>query len=495
VNLDQSEAALQQQNRMNRDLQQSLLGARMLPFKQISERMQRIVRQTARELKKSVELVIDGEDTEIDRSVLDKLGAPLEHLLRNAVAHGIEAPSERRANGKPDAGMITLKVRQENDEIHMVVSDDGAGINLQRVKEKAIKNKLLDANAEVSEQVLMSIIFESGFSTADKVSQISGRGVGLDVVRNDVSGLGGRVDLDSEFGKGSVFNVHLPVTLSVTQVLVVRSGDTIYALPVAMIEQAQKIKRLDLINAYKAGEIKWADKQYPLHYLSKLLDHQEHQPEDHAYVSVLLLRSAAHNIALHVDEVIGNQEAVMKPIGAQLARVPGMVGATVAGDGSIVLIINPVQLANRELLAVGSVVVKATKAKAPKLVAKRRILVVDDSLTMRKVLGRLLEREGFEVLVAKDGMDAMQLLQEVTPDAILTDIEMPRMDGFGLARNIRDDARTANTPLIMISSRTADKHQSLAREIGVDAFFGKPVQDDELISKVNELLASKRILH
>jgi chemosensory pili system protein ChpA (sensor histidine kinase/response regulator) len=495
ANLDQSEAALQQQNRMNRDLQQSLLGARMLPFKQISERMQRIVRQAARELKKSVDLVIDGENTEIDRSVLDRLGAPLEHLLRNAVAHGIEAPSERRANGKPDTGTITLKVRQENDEIHITVSDDGAGINLQKVKEKAIKNKLLDKNADITEQALMSIIFETGFSTADKISQISGRGVGLDVVRNDVSGLGGRVDLNSEFGKGSTFNVQLPVTLSVTQVLVVRSGDAIYALPVAMIEQAQKIKRLDLINAYKAGEIQWADKQYSLHYLSKLLDHQEHQPEDHAYVSVLLLRSASYNIALHVDEVIGNQEAVMKPIGVQLARVPGIVGATVAGDGSIVLIINPVQLANREVLAVGSVVVKATKAKAPKTVAKRRILVVDDSLTMRKVLGRLLEREGFEVLVAKDGMDAMQLLQETTPDAILTDIEMPRMDGFGLARNIRDDTRTANTPLIMISSRTADKHQNLAREIGVDAFFGKPVQDNELISKVNELLASKRVLH
>ncbi len=386
-------------------------------------------------------------------------------------------------------------MRQENDEISIIVSDDGAGINLQRVRERAIKHNMLDADAEVGEQALMSLIFEPGFSTAERVSQIAGRGIGLDVVRNDVSGLGGRVDLNSEFGKGTTFNVHLPVTLSVAHVLAVRSGHEIYALPVAMIEQAQKIKRLDLINAYKAGEIKWSDKQYPLHYLSKLLDHQEHQPEDHAYISVLLLRSGSYSIALHVDEVIGNQEVVMKPIGAQLARVPGIVGATVAGDGSIVLIINPVQLANREDLAVGSVVVKIAKAKPPKMVAKQRILVVDDSLTMRKVLGRLLEREGFEVMVAKDGMDAMQLLQETTPDAILTDIEMPRMDGFGLARNIRDDVRTANTPLIMISSRTADKHQNLAKEIGVDAFFGKPVQDDDLIGKINELLASGRVLH
>ena len=495
ASLDQSEAALQQQNRMNRDLQQSLLGVRMLPFKQISERLQRIVRQTSRELKKSVNLIIDGEDTEIDRSVLDRLGAPLEHLLRNAVAHGIEMPAERSKYSKKTEGTITLKIRQENDEINIIVSDDGAGVNLQRVKEKAIKNKLIDAKVDVSEQALMSLIFETGFSTAEKVSQISGRGVGLDVVRNDISGLGGRVDLNSEYGKGTTFSVHLPVTLSVTQVLVVRSGDSVYALPVGMIEQAQKIKRLDLINAYKAGEIKWADKQYPLHYLSKLLDHQEHQPEDHAYVSVLLLRSSSHNIALHIDEVIGNQEAVMKPIGVQLARVPGMVGATVAGDGRVVLIINPVQLANRDLLAVGSVVVKKSKVKAPEVKVKSRILVVDDSLTMRKVLGRLLEREGFEVLVAKDGMDAMQLLQETTPDAILTDIEMPRMDGFALARNIRDDARTATTPLIMISSRTADKHQNLAKEIGVDGFFGKPVQDEELITKVNELLAARQILN
>lgn len=494
-NLDQSEAALQQQNRMNRDLQQSLLSARMLPFKQISERMQRIVRQTARELKKSVDLVIEGEATEIDRSVLDKLGAPLEHLLRNAVAHGIETPAERRKIGKPDVGVITLKISQANDEINIIVNDDGAGINLKRIRDKAIKNNILSPDAEISEQALMSLIFETGFSTADKVSQISGRGVGMDVVRNDVSGLGGRVDLDSEFGKGTTFNVQLPVTLSVTQVLAVRSGDTIYALPVTMIQQAQKIKRLDLIEAYKAGEIVWADNKYPLHYLSKLLQHQDHQPEDHAYVSVLLLRSAQHNIALHVDEVIGNQEAVMKPIGAQLARVPGIVGATVAGDGRVILIINPVQLANLESLAAGSVVVKAPKTKAAKVAVKRRVLVVDDSLTMRKVLARLLEREGFEVLVAKDGLDAMQLLQETTPDAILTDIEMPRMDGFGLARNIRDDVRTVDTPLIMISSRTADKHQNLAKDIGVDAFFGKPVQDDELINKVNELINSKRVLH
>ena len=213
--------------------------------------------------------------------------------------------------------------------------------------------------------------------------------------------------------------------------------------------------------------------------------------EDGTYTSLLLLRSGAYNIALHIDEVIGNQEVVMKPIGVQLVRVPGIVGATVTGDGSIVLIINPVQIANREILSAGNVSVKSVK-RAEKVVAKVRALVVDDSLTMRKVLGRLLEREGYEVLVAKDGMDAMQLLQETTPDIILTDIEMPRMDGFGLARNIRDDARTKDTPLIMISSRTADKHRNMAREIGVNAFFGKPVSDDDLIESMKELLQNRK---
>jgi len=486
----QTEAALQQQNRMNRDLQQGLLGVRMLPFKQISERLQRIVRQTARELKKSADLEIIGDATEIDRSMLDKLSAPLEHLLRNAVAHGIESPSERRKRNKPEMGTIKLRVQQQNDEISISVADDGAGVNLEKVKEKAIKNNLIDKDAHPTEQALLSVIFEPGFSTAERASQIAGRGVGLDVVRNEISGLGGRVDLTSEPGNGATFDIHLPVTLSVAQVLMVRSGNNHFAVPVAMIEHAQKIKRADLIEAYKQGQIRWADKQYPLHYLSKLLDHQEHQPEDHPYVSVLLLRSGTYHLALHVDEVIGNQEVVMKPIGPQLARVPGITGATVAGDGQIVLIINPVQIANREILSAGNVMVKAKVAETPMELVKLRALVVDDSLTMRKVLGRLLERAGFEVMTAKDGMDAMQLLQDSVPDVILTDIEMPRMDGFGLSRNIRDDVRTAKTPLIMISSRTADKHQNAAREIGVDAFFGKPVQDEELINKINELIRS-----
>jgi chemosensory pili system protein ChpA (sensor histidine kinase/response regulator) len=390
-----------------------------------------------------------------------------------------------------------LKVGSQNDEIRIEISDDGAGINLQKVKEVAIKNNIISANTKVSDQNLMAVIFEPGFSTSTEVSQISGRGVGLDVVRNEVTGLGGRIDVESKAKQGTQFSIHLPVTLTVAQVLVVRSGHTHYAISVAMIEQAQKVKHADMLKAYAEGEIEWAGNRYPLHHIAKLLNERPEQHEQ-TYASVILLRSGSYRIALHVDEMLGNQEVVVKPIGEALARVPGIMGATVTGEGGVMFILNPLLLANRETLAVGAVKVELPEQEVMADAAvehKLKALVVDDSLTMRKVLSRLLEREGYEVIVAKDGMDAMQLLQETVPDVILTDIEMPRMDGFGLARNVRDDARTANTPLIMISSRTADKHQNMAKDIGVDAFFGKPVHDDELIAKVNELIANKSTVH
>lgn len=486
LNLDQADAALQQQNRMNRELQQGLMSVRMLPFSTISERLQRIVRQTARELNKRVEMVIEGENVELDRGVLDKMGAPLEHLLRNAVAHGLESTDERKRLGKPESGQIKLKVSLENDEITLVVTDDGAGINLGKVKQKAIERGLLSANQEVSDQALMAVIFEPGFSTADSISQIAGRGVGLDVVRSDIAALSGRIDVSNVTGMGAMFNVYLPVTLSVAQVIMARVGNQMFAIPSVMVEQVQKLKQADLLSAYEAGNVNWSGRDYPLHYLSKLIGDVDHIAQQHAYTPVVLLRSGTYRTALHVDEIIGNQEVVMKQIGTQLARVPGMIGATVLGDGVIVLVINPVQLANREALSIGAIKVTtfAPVAEAVKKVA----LVVDDSLTMRKVLTRVLEREGFEVITANDGMDGIQKLQLITPSIILTDIEMPRIDGFELSRHVRDNDKTANIPLIIISSRTAEKHRNVAKGLGVNAFLGKPVQDDELIKQVNALL-------
>lgn len=487
LNLDQTEAALQQQNRMNRELQQGLMRVRMLPFATISERLQRIVRQTARELNKRVEMVIDGENTELDRGVLDKLGAPLEHLLRNAVAHGLEATEDRLKAGKSEVGHIRLKVSMENDEITLVITDDGAGVNLAKVKQKAIDKGLFAAGQEVNEQALMAVIFEPGFSTADTISQIAGRGVGLDAVRSDIAALGGRIDVSNVAGSGAMFNIYLPVTLSVAHVVLVRVAHHVFAIPTVMIEQVQKLKANDLENAYQANQVVWAGRDYPLHFLSRLIGDNEHEAQQHLYTPIILMRSGTYRTALHVDEIIGNHEVVMKPMGTQLSHVPGMIGASVLGDGAIVLVINAVQLANREIFATG--LAKSALAAPVIESASKVALVVDDSLTMRKVLSRVLEREGFEVVTANDGMDGIEKLQEVAPDIILTDIEMPRMDGFEFSRYVRDNPTTAKTPLIVISSRTADKHRNVASEIGVNAFLGKPVQDEELVEQVNALLA------
>jgi chemosensory pili system protein ChpA (sensor histidine kinase/response regulator) len=487
LNLDQTDAALQQQNRMNRELQQGLMRVRMLPFATISERLQRIVRQTARELNKRVEMVIDGENTELDRGVLDKLGAPLEHLLRNAVAHGLETSEDRVKAGKSEVGHVRLKVSMENDEITLVITDDGGGVNLAKVKQKAIDKGLFADGQEVTEQALMSVIFEPGFSTADSISQIAGRGVGLDAVRSDIAALGGRIDVSNISGSGAMFNIYLPVTLSVAQVVLVRVAHKMFAIPTVMIEQVQKLKAKDLENAYQSNHVEWAGREYPLHFLSKLIGDNEHEAQLHVYTPVILMRSGAYRTALHVDEVVGNHEVVMKPMGTQLSHVPGMIGASVLGDGAIVLVINAVQLANREIFAAG--VAKTAVIASVVENANKVALVVDDSLTMRKVLSRVLEREGFDVVTANDGMDGIEKLQEITPDIILTDIEMPRMDGFEFSRYVRDNPPTAKTPLIVISSRTADKHRNVATEIGVNAFLGKPVQDEELVEQVNALLA------
>ncbi|MCB5187727.1 Hpt domain-containing protein [Methylobacillus caricis] len=485
-NLDETEAALQQQNRMNRELQYGLMNVRRVPFSLITERLHRIVRQTARELDKRVELVIDGADIEIDRSVLDRISASIEHILRNSVAHGIELPAERLRLGKAERGSITLRLRHENDEIVLMVSDDGKGIDLKDVRERAQAQHLLPEAKDISEQALLALIFEPGFTTARVISQISGRGVGLDAVRSDITALGGRIDVSSSAGAGAIFSIFLPVTLSVSQAVLVRYAERKFALPAVMVEQVLKLKPESMDAAYSSGSVFWSDRHYPLYFLGRLTGDTA-SPEKQRYSPVILLRSAQYRIALHVDDIVGNQEVVMKTIGPQLARVPGMVGATVMGDGSIVLILNPVQLANRESLAAGTVSTSLVTAPEP-IAIKPLALLVDDSLTMRKVLSRLLEREGYEVAVAKDGMEAIQAMQETLPDIILTDIEMPRMDGFELARNIRNDERSRNIPIVIVSSRTAEKHQALARSLGVNAFFGKPVQEDDLVLKLQELL-------
>ena len=490
--VDETEKALAAQARLNRDLQQGLMRVRMVPFGSLQERLYRIVRQTAKEVGKRANLDIKGVQVELDRSVLERITAPFEHLLRNAVTHGIESPEKRRAAGKPEVGEIRLELRQEGNEVQLTLSDDGGGLDIERIREKAIEKGLMGPRVTLSEAEIADFIFQSGFSTAEEVSQVAGRGVGMDVVRSEVAALGGRVELAFTRGQGTRFAIYLPLTLAVTQAVLVRAGNKNYAIPAVMVEQVQQLRQEQLGNAYATRQSEWHDRRYPFHYLQHLLGTTDAAAEQKRFSPTLYLRSGSNAIALHVDEMVGsNQEIVVKSIGPQLQRIAGITGATVLGTGEIVLILNPVLLALKEAIAVPGATRETPKRAA--VAAQPTIMVVDDSLTVRKVTGRLLERQGYLVVTARDGVEAMEKLQELIPDVMLVDIEMPRMDGFDLTRNVRADKRLAGVPIIMISSRTADKHQNYAKEIGVSHFLGKPYQEDDLIEKIAGFLKDRRV--
>jgi chemosensory pili system protein ChpA (sensor histidine kinase/response regulator) len=490
-NLDDADAALLAQARLSREVQQKLFAIRTVPFGSLSERLYRIMRSVARELDKRANLEIVGAQTELDRSVLEKLVGPLEHLLRNALDHGVETRDARRAAGKPEQGEITLTVRQAGNEIAIELADDGAGIDLGRVREKARAQALLPDADGATDAQLLECIFHPGFSTASKVTAISGRGVGMDVVRAEITTLGGRVDVASTAGRGSRFTLSLPLTLAVAQAVLVKAGGRLWALPAPMVEQVQQVREQALLDLYVKREVEWQGKRYPFHYLPRLLGETTHNPETKRYNAVLLLRTGQGTAAIHVDEMIGNQEIVVKNIGPQLARVSGISGATVLGNGEIVMIIHPVQLAQRAGIPTfdPNAEARATTPDASQGAAgPPLVLIVDDSLTVRKITSRLLGREGFAVLTAKDGVDALQVLADRTPDVILLDIEMPRMDGFELTKTLKNDARHAHIPIVMITSRTADKHRARAAELGVDLYLGKPFQEEELLRNLREML-------
>jgi chemosensory pili system protein ChpA (sensor histidine kinase/response regulator) len=494
-NLDDADAALLAQARLSRDVQQRLFAIRTVPFNSLSERLYRILRKTARELDKRANLEIQGGQTELDRSVLEKLVGPLEHLLRNALDHGLETRASRVAAGKSETGEITLTVRQLGNEIAIELGDDGAGIDFDRVRERAIGAGLLAGDSEPTIHQLVECLFHPGFSTAAQVTPISGRGIGMDVVRNEIVALGGRVDVHTTPGKGTRFNLFLPLTLAVAQAVLVRAGGRMWALPAPMVEQVQQVKADVLRTLYADGRVHWHGRAWTFHYLPRLLGDAAAVPGTARYNAVLLVRSGQGTTAIHVDEMIGNQEVVVKNIGPQLARVPGISGATVLGTGEIVLIINPVQLAQRVGVLrydpAGNDRLAAEQVAAQAATARRVVMVVDDSLTVRKFTTRLLTREGFEVITARDGIDALKMLSDHAPDAILLDIEMPRMDGFEFAKTMKGDARTSAIPVIMITSRTADKHRNRAAELGVERFLGKPYQEDELLRTLRELIENQ----
>lgn len=485
--VEQASVDLQQQSRLTRDLQQDLMRVRMVQFGSVAERLYRVTRQAAKELDKRVNLDIRGGAVEIDRGVLEKMAGPFEHLLRNAIVHGIESREERLAAGKKEIGELTVEIRQEGNEVVIQFSDDGRGLDLGRIRARAQAAGLLEPNATPNDAELREMIFHPGFSTAQDVTELAGRGIGMDVVRSEAAGLGGRVAIDSRPGQGATFMVRLPLTLAVTQVVVLTTGGNTYAVPSVLVEQVQQLKAGALAQAYAEGAVAWRGEQVPLYYLSELLGDSKASPVTQQYSPLLILKSGESRVAVHVDDVLGNREVVVKNVGPQLARMAGVAGATVLGSGDIVLILDPVPLAQRLLEAAprsrpGTGPASEQASHAPH--SQPIVMVVDDSLTVRRVTQRFLTREGYQVMLAKDGVDALEQLQTVTPDLMLVDIEMPRMDGFDLTRNVRGDSRTRHIPIIMITSRTATKHRNYAMDLGVNEYLGKPYQEADLLKFV-----------
>ncbi len=481
-NLDHADAAIVSQARLNRELSQALMGVRMVPFNSLAERLYRVVRQTAKELSKKANLDIRGGQVELDRSVLEKMTGPIEHLLRNAVAHGLEDRQGRLAAGKPEIGELSLALAQEGNEVVIELADDGAGLDFECIRAKAVGQGLLGADERPDEAALTQFIFQPGFSTARELTELAGRGVGMDVVKSQAAELGGRIEAASSRGQGVRFRIYLPLTLAVAQAVLVRAGGRSYAIPSVMVEQVLELKAEAVQKIRAGGAAEWLGNRYPYHFLPRLLGEPQAMPEPQRRYSVLLLRAGVQRIAVEVDELRGNQEIVIKNAGPQLARVVGIAGATVRGDGQVLLILNPIALAGREIKAVpGAAAPAAAAAAAARGAHLPTVMVVDDSLTVRKITGRLLAREGYQVLTAKDGVDALEQLLDIVPDAMLVDIEMPRMDGFDLTRHVRADARLKRVPIIMITSRIAEKHRNYARELGVDHYLGKPYQEEELL--------------
>jgi len=506
--LQLADTDLTAQSRLTRDLQQQLMRVRLVPFANISERLYRVARQTAKELDKRVSLEIRGGTVEIDRGVLERMGGPFEHLVRNAIVHGLETPAQRLAAGKAETGELAIEVRQEGNEIIVVCADNGAGLDLARIRERAVDKGLLGHDQAATDRELMELVFAPGFSTATEVTELAGRGVGMDVVRNELAGFGGRITVASEAGRSTRFTLYLPLTLAVTQVVLATVGQRRYAIPAGMVEQVRRFKPAPLVAALTQGELDLAPVgNVVLRPLGQLLGEEVvlHQGKQ---APVVLLRSGEDRLAVYADDLSSNQEVVVKSVGPQVSRLAGILGATILGNGEIVLIINPVQLIARSpepwqpaaavLPQVPTTAVEARRAlerqaeaAAGSAEARALIMVVDDSITVRRVTQRLLERNGYDVLLAKDGVDALRQLQDARPDVMLVDIEMPRMDGFDLTRNVRSSSETRGIPIIMITSRTAEKHRGVAFEVGVNEYLGKPYQEDELLGHIRRFMAER----
>jgi chemosensory pili system protein ChpA (sensor histidine kinase/response regulator) len=493
----QAETLLIQQSRVSTELQDGLLRTRMLPFDTMVPNLRRTLRQAAQEDGKSAQLYVDGAHGEMDRNLLDRIKAPFEHMLRNAIAHGIESPEDRRKAGKPSEGAVHIRVAREATEVVIRVSDDGRGLDREAILKRGIERGLLRADTKPTDNQLLSLITQPGFSTASTVTQLAGRGVGMDVVANEIKQLGGSLSIESEAGKGSVFVLRLPFTLAVTQAILVRIGEATFAIPMTSVQGVARVSPDDLAVRLADNEptFQYGNEEYGIHDLAELLGLPPGLPAEGEQQPLLLTRAGDLRAAIRIDAVLGSREIVVKSVGPQISSVPGLLGATIMGDGSVLIILDLAPLVRHGITRRQHRIADGLSAVQAPVIEEVRVrplvMVVDDSITMRKVTGRVLERHEYDVSTAKDGIDAIEKLHERVPDLMLLDIEMPRMDGYELAMHMKADPRLRDVPIIMITSRSGDKHRQRAFDIGVDRYLGKPYQEAELLVQISEVLEQR----
>ncbi len=505
------EVALAKEIRLSSAFQDALLKARLVPISSLVARLYRAIRAIAVRYGKEFEFLVEGDDTEMDRSVYEDIAAPLLHLVRNAIYHGIDSPQARQAAGKPPIGKITLAAHYEGNQLVLSASDDGNGINANNIRATAVTRGLIDSYSHLSDRELINLIFQPGFSTSKEVTEEAGRGIGLDVVRDTVTRLRGTIEVDSVVGQGTTFTMKIPINLQIQRVVLVRVGDQTYAIPMTVVEQ---LVQLDYGSRSQSGGnpvIEVRGISYPLVHLASYLNLVPGPVSEKS--PVLLVNSGQQRWGLIVDAVSGRQEIVASSLGPHLRNIPSVLGATVLGNGQVVLILDPVDMLQRpprsgaplSFVSAQGMMPPGMPSNGDPRVAVRPndimrgsrsgqpaglpyVLVVDDSPSVRRFVSATLKNVGWDVMTARDGAEALELVAQRTPAAILLDIEMPRMDGYELMAAIRNQPAFQHLPLIVLTSRAATKHQQRALQLGADAYVVKPYQDDQLLRTVSDLV-------
>ncbi len=488
-----TEGLLVQQSRIQAEIQEGLMRTRLVPFSRLLPRLQRIVRQTSTALNRPAELFVNNTEGELDRTMLERLVTPLEHMLRNAIDHGLEDRAQREQAQKPETGRIELNIHRQGTDVVVTFKDDGQGIDIGKVRQRALMSGLIHSEQVLEHQDILQLIFHPGLSTADQVTQISGRGVGLDVVQSDIKALGGHVSVDSIYGQGTVFTIRVPTTVAVSDALMVKVADQQFAIPLAQIDRIVRVSPASLEQYFGSAQefFEFENKRYPLRYLSEFVGNQPIPRLSGMMYSLPVLMIKANNgqtVALLVDQLIGSRaQIVVKPIGQQFSSIGAIAGATILGDGQVCLILDGQNIARQIQSTQRHKSLNEAIYRQRESDERRLIMIVDDSVTVRKVTSRLLERQGYDVVTAKDGVDAIEQLENIKPDLMLLDIEMPRMDGFEVLNLVRHHDLHQDMPVIMITSRTGEKHRERAFALGVNQYMGKPFQEEDLLHNIDAL--------